>query len=89
MSSAQLRNGQLNHVPRYIIALHRTLIGYPSSRTLRYLHETIPYMVDHLTDLCNYLHFSGVTDMFGLSNCFKFENPVVPPSDKGKIHRPL
>ena len=81
MSSAQLHNGRLNHVHRYIIATHRTLIGHLISRTLRYLHETIPYMVNHLTDPCKYLHFSGVTDMFGLSFCYKFENLVVPPSD--------
>ena len=70
-----------NHVHRYIIAPHRTLIGHSSGRTLRYLHETIPYMVNHLTDLCKYIHSSGVTDMFGLSFCYKFENLVVPPSD--------
>ena len=81
MSSAQLPNGRLNHVHRYIIAPQRTLIGHPSSRTLRYLHEAIPNMVNHLTNLCKYLHFSGVTDMFELRFCYKFENPVVPPSD--------
>ena len=87
MSSAQLHNGLLNLVHRYIIAPHRTLIGHYSSRTLRYLHETIPYMVNHLTDRCKYLHFSGVTDMFGLGVCSKFENPIIPPSNLGKIHR--
>ena len=30
---------------------------------------------------CKYLHFSCVADMFGLSFCYKFENPGVPPSD--------
>ena len=46
-------------------------------------------MVNHYTDPCKYLHFSGMTDMFGLSFCYMFESPVVPPSDKGKIHRAL
>ena len=81
MSSAKLHNGRLNHVHRYIIAQHRTRVGQPSNRWLRYLHETIPYMVNHYTDPYKYLHFSGVTDMFGLSFCYKFENPVFPPSN--------
>ena len=89
MSSAQLHNGRLNHVHRYIIAQLRTLIGHPPSGMLRYLHKTIPYMVNRYIDPCKYLHFSGVTDMFGLSFCHKFENAVVPPSDKGKTHRAL
>ena len=45
--------------------------------------------INHYTDPCKYLHFSGVTDMFRLGFCYMFENLVVPSSDKGKIHRAL
>ena len=38
-------------------------------------------MVNCLIDPCKYLHYSGVTDMFVLSFCYKLANPVVPPSD--------
>ena len=82
--SAQLHNGRLNHVHRYIIEDKQNT--YWSFRAERYLHETIPYMVNHLTDLCKYLHFSGVTDMFGLRFYCKLENLIVPPSDQVKIH---
>ena len=84
-----MHNGQVNQVHRYIIAPNRTLIGHPSSRTLRYMHGNIPYMVNNSTDSLKCLYFNGMTDKFGHSFCKKIENPVVSPSDWGKIHETL
>ena len=88
MSSAQLHNWQLNHVHRYIIVQSRALIGHTGAERFGNCTE-IPYMVNHYTDPCKYLHFSCVTDMFELSFCYMFENLVVRPSDWGKTHRAL
>ena len=53
----------------------------------RKMHVKIPYMVYNSTDPFKYLLSNGVTDKFGLSVCYNFENPVVSSSDKSKIHR--
>ena len=63
------------------------LLVIPRAEHFGICTRRIPYMANHLTDPCKYLHFSGVTDMFGLSFSYKFENPVLPPSDYGKICR--